>query len=97
EVGRVTSYNQGQTDHSSTRALPEGPGSVGGPMRCPWYLSYAFLDWARKQGPHDPLLPGDPMSCQSAPVEETISQYPHPPCDVSSDTNNQSLHPPCVL
>ncbi|CAI9610756.1 unnamed protein product [Staurois parvus] len=23
--------------------------------------------WARTQGPHDPLLPGGPMSCQSAP------------------------------
>ncbi|CAI9536876.1 unnamed protein product [Staurois parvus] len=29
---------QGRTDHLETRALPEGPGSVGGPMRCPWYL-----------------------------------------------------------
>ncbi|CAI9576487.1 unnamed protein product [Staurois parvus] len=36
-------------------------------MRCPWYLSEAFLVWARTQGPHDPLLPGGPMSCQSAP------------------------------
>ncbi|CAI9611852.1 unnamed protein product [Staurois parvus] len=27
---------QGRTDHSGNRALPEGPGSVGGPMRCPW-------------------------------------------------------------
>ncbi|CAI9614791.1 unnamed protein product, partial [Staurois parvus] len=25
---------QGRTDHLETRALPEGPGSVGGPMRC---------------------------------------------------------------
>ncbi|CAI9621734.1 unnamed protein product [Staurois parvus] len=23
--------------------------------------------WARTQGPHDPLLPGGPISCQSAP------------------------------
>ncbi|CAI9589263.1 unnamed protein product, partial [Staurois parvus] len=23
--------------------------------------------WARTQGPHDPLLPRGPMSCQSAP------------------------------
>ncbi|CAI9586733.1 unnamed protein product [Staurois parvus] len=23
--------------------------------------------WARTQGLHDPLLPGGPMSCQSAP------------------------------
>ncbi|CAI9605078.1 unnamed protein product [Staurois parvus] len=30
---------QGRIDHLSTRAVPEGPGSVGGPMRCPWYLS----------------------------------------------------------
>ncbi|CAI9536529.1 unnamed protein product [Staurois parvus] len=26
---------QGRTDHLKTRALPKGPGSVGGPMRCP--------------------------------------------------------------
>ncbi|CAI9566117.1 unnamed protein product, partial [Staurois parvus] len=26
-----------------------------------------FRVWARTQGPHDPLLPGGPMSCQSAP------------------------------
>ncbi|CAI9539741.1 unnamed protein product [Staurois parvus] len=31
-------FGQGRTDHLETRALPEGPGSVGGPMRCPWYL-----------------------------------------------------------
>ncbi|CAI9588568.1 unnamed protein product [Staurois parvus] len=37
-------------------------------MRCPWYLSYAFLVWARTQGPHDPLLPRGPMSCQFAPL-----------------------------
>ncbi|CAI9604777.1 unnamed protein product [Staurois parvus] len=29
---------QGRTDHLETRALPEGPGAVGGPMRCPRYL-----------------------------------------------------------
>ncbi|CAI9587686.1 unnamed protein product, partial [Staurois parvus] len=39
----------------------EGPGSVGGPMRCPWFLFHRlFLVWARTQGPHDPLLPGGP-------------------------------------
>ncbi|CAI9544214.1 unnamed protein product [Staurois parvus] len=38
-------------------------------MRCPWYLFHRlFLVWARTQGPHDPLLPGAPMSYQSAPV-----------------------------
>ncbi|CAI9597752.1 unnamed protein product, partial [Staurois parvus] len=37
-------------------------------MRCPWYLfHWLFCVWARTQGPHDPLLPGGPMSCQSAP------------------------------
>ncbi|CAI9570610.1 unnamed protein product [Staurois parvus] len=37
-------------------------------MRCPWYLFHRlFLVWARTQWPHDPLLPGGPMSCQSAP------------------------------
>ncbi|CAI9564465.1 unnamed protein product, partial [Staurois parvus] len=38
-------------------------------MRCPWYLFHRlFSVWERTQGPHDPLLPGGPMSCQSAPV-----------------------------
>ncbi|CAI9589063.1 unnamed protein product [Staurois parvus] len=37
-------------------------------MRCPWYLFHRlFLVWGRTQGPHNPLLPGVPMSCQSAP------------------------------
>ncbi|CAI9569255.1 unnamed protein product [Staurois parvus] len=37
-------------------------------MRCPWYLFIVFFwVWARTRGPHDPLLPGGPMSCQSAP------------------------------
>ncbi|CAI9538182.1 unnamed protein product [Staurois parvus] len=41
-------YDQGRTDHLETRALPEGPGSVGDPMRCPWYLFHRlFLIWAR--------------------------------------------------
>ncbi|CAI9549968.1 unnamed protein product [Staurois parvus] len=35
--------HQGQTDHLETRALPEGPGSVGGPMRCPWYLFHRLF------------------------------------------------------
>ncbi|CAI9576856.1 unnamed protein product [Staurois parvus] len=34
---------QGWTDHLKTRALPEGPGSVGGPMRCPWYLFHRLF------------------------------------------------------
>ncbi|CAI9585586.1 unnamed protein product [Staurois parvus] len=34
---------QGRTDHLETRALPEGPGSVGGPMRCPWYLFHRLF------------------------------------------------------
>ncbi|CAI9572665.1 unnamed protein product, partial [Staurois parvus] len=33
----------GRTDHLQTRALPEGPGSVGGPMRCPWYLFHRLF------------------------------------------------------
>ncbi|CAI9621717.1 unnamed protein product [Staurois parvus] len=36
-------YTQGRTDHLETRALPEGPGSVGGPMRCPWYLFHRLF------------------------------------------------------
>ncbi|CAI9563679.1 unnamed protein product [Staurois parvus] len=31
--------SQGRTDNLETQALPEGPGSVGGLMRCAWYLS----------------------------------------------------------
>ncbi|CAI9571382.1 unnamed protein product [Staurois parvus] len=43
--------NQGRTDHLETRALPEGPGSVGGPMRCPWYLFHrAFLSLGKDTG-----------------------------------------------
>ncbi|CAI9542598.1 unnamed protein product [Staurois parvus] len=34
---------QGRTDHLETRALPEGPGSVGGPMKCPWYLFHRLF------------------------------------------------------
>ncbi|CAI9560500.1 unnamed protein product [Staurois parvus] len=33
----------GRTDHLETRALPEGLGSVGGPMRCPWYLFHRLF------------------------------------------------------
>ncbi|CAI9568771.1 unnamed protein product [Staurois parvus] len=35
--------NQRRTDHLETRALPEGPGSVKGPMRCPWYLFHRLF------------------------------------------------------
>ncbi|CAI9535771.1 unnamed protein product [Staurois parvus] len=35
--------SQGQTGHLGTRAMPEGPGSVGGPMRCPWYLFHRLF------------------------------------------------------
>ncbi|CAI9575781.1 unnamed protein product, partial [Staurois parvus] len=34
---------QGQTDHLETRALPEGLGSVGGSMRCPWYIFHRLF------------------------------------------------------
>ncbi|CAI9558423.1 unnamed protein product [Staurois parvus] len=36
-------WDQGRTDHLETRALSEGPGSVGGPMRCPWYLFHRLF------------------------------------------------------
>ncbi|CAI9567572.1 unnamed protein product [Staurois parvus] len=40
-------------------------------MRCPWYLFHRlFCVWVRTQGPHDPLLPGGPLSCQSAPATD---------------------------
>ncbi|CAI9536600.1 unnamed protein product, partial [Staurois parvus] len=35
--------SQGWTDHLETWALPEGLGSVGGPMRCPWYLFHRLF------------------------------------------------------
>ncbi|CAI9571398.1 unnamed protein product [Staurois parvus] len=35
--------DQGRTDHLETQALPEGPGSVGGPMRCPRYLFHRIF------------------------------------------------------
>ncbi|CAI9549784.1 unnamed protein product, partial [Staurois parvus] len=43
EKVEVIYKHQGQTHHLETRALPKGLGSVGGPLRCPWYLSKAFL------------------------------------------------------
>ncbi|CAI9557138.1 unnamed protein product [Staurois parvus] len=39
----IGSGEQGRTDHLEARALPEGPGSVGGPMRCPWYLFHRLF------------------------------------------------------
>ncbi|CAI9583698.1 unnamed protein product, partial [Staurois parvus] len=35
--------SQGRTDHLEARALPHGLGSVGGPMRCPWYLFHRLF------------------------------------------------------
>ncbi|CAI9543043.1 unnamed protein product [Staurois parvus] len=34
---------QGRTDHLETRALLGVPESVGGPMRCPWYLFHRLF------------------------------------------------------
>ncbi|CAI9540177.1 unnamed protein product [Staurois parvus] len=53
--------NQGRTDHSNTRALPKGPGSVEGPMKCPWYLFYRLF-WCGQghRGPVSPYRPGAP-------------------------------------
>ncbi|CAI9568621.1 unnamed protein product [Staurois parvus] len=55
-------HGQGRTDHSSTRALPEGPGSVGDPMKCPWYLFFIgfFLSVGKDRGPMIPHCPGAP-------------------------------------
>ncbi|CAI9563603.1 unnamed protein product, partial [Staurois parvus] len=45
-------------------------------MRCPWYLFHRlFRVWARTQGPHDPLFPRGPMSCQSAPGWGHLEDY----------------------
>ncbi|CAI9544835.1 unnamed protein product, partial [Staurois parvus] len=57
-------------------------------MRCHWYLFHRlFSVWARTQGPHDPLLPGGPMSCQSAPAlypPNSILLYPSPHISVTN-------------
>ncbi|CAI9601991.1 unnamed protein product, partial [Staurois parvus] len=37
------SSDQGRTDHLETRALHGSLGSVGGPMRCPWYLFHRLF------------------------------------------------------
>ncbi|CAI9554690.1 unnamed protein product [Staurois parvus] len=42
-LGTCFMYAQGRTDHLETRALREGPGSVGCPMRCPWYLFHRLF------------------------------------------------------
>ncbi|CAI9547301.1 unnamed protein product, partial [Staurois parvus] len=34
---------QGRTDYLETRALPKGPGSVGGLMRCLWFLFHRLF------------------------------------------------------
>ncbi|CAI9599557.1 unnamed protein product, partial [Staurois parvus] len=52
---------QGQTDHLETRALPEGPGSVGGPMRCPGTFFIGFFEFG--QGHRSPMIP----YCPGAP------------------------------
>ncbi|CAI9575749.1 unnamed protein product, partial [Staurois parvus] len=60
-------------------------------MRCPWYLFHRlFCVWARTQGPHDPLLPGGPMSCQSAP-DGVLSHWPIE-CAVLVCVHSSSLH-----
>ncbi|CAI9565027.1 unnamed protein product, partial [Staurois parvus] len=60
----------GRTDHSSTRALPEGPGSVGGPMKCPWYLFIGFFECG--QGHRGPMIP----YCRGA-HELSVRPYGH--------------------
>ncbi|CAI9612241.1 unnamed protein product [Staurois parvus] len=50
---------QGRTDHLETRAQPEGPWPVGGPMRCPWYLFIGFFEFGQgHRGPMIPYCPG---------------------------------------
>ncbi|CAI9575975.1 unnamed protein product, partial [Staurois parvus] len=62
ESGSAVHSNQGRTDHLETRALPEGPGSVGGPIRCPWYLFHRlFFEFGQgHRGPMIPYCPGAP-------------------------------------
>ncbi|CAI9600188.1 unnamed protein product [Staurois parvus] len=54
--------HSGRTDHLETRALPEGPGSVGGLIRCPWYLFHRlFFEFGQgHRGPIIPYCPGAP-------------------------------------
>ncbi|CAI9562066.1 unnamed protein product, partial [Staurois parvus] len=57
----LISAAQGRTDHLETQALPVGPGSVGGPLRCPWYLFHRlFWVCTRTRGPMIPYCPGAP-------------------------------------
>ncbi|CAI9614452.1 unnamed protein product, partial [Staurois parvus] len=52
---------QGRTDHLETRALPEGPGSVGGPIRCPGTFFIGFFEFRQEhRGPMIPYCPGAP-------------------------------------
>ncbi|CAI9535768.1 unnamed protein product, partial [Staurois parvus] len=51
---------QERTDHLETRALPEGPGAVGGPIRCPATFFIGFFEFGQGHGPHDPYCPGPP-------------------------------------
>ncbi|CAI9540566.1 unnamed protein product [Staurois parvus] len=38
-----------------------GPWSVGGPMRCPWYLFYRLFEFGQgHRGPMIPYCPGAP-------------------------------------
>ncbi|CAI9612626.1 unnamed protein product [Staurois parvus] len=39
----IQCHQQGRTDHLETRVLSEGSGSVGGPMRYPWYLFHRLF------------------------------------------------------
>ncbi|CAI9591013.1 unnamed protein product [Staurois parvus] len=39
----LSGLHWGRTDHLETRALPKGPGSVGGPMRYPWYIFHRLF------------------------------------------------------
>ncbi|CAI9598840.1 unnamed protein product, partial [Staurois parvus] len=53
--------DQGRTDHLETRALPEGPGSVGGPVRCHCYLFHRLFEFGKgHRGPMIPYCPGAP-------------------------------------
>ncbi|CAI9534131.1 unnamed protein product, partial [Staurois parvus] len=41
--------DQGQNDHL------EGPGSIVGPVRCPWYFFIGFFEFG--QGHRGPMIP----------------------------------------
>ncbi|CAI9584252.1 unnamed protein product, partial [Staurois parvus] len=61
-------------------------------MRCPWYLFHScFFEFGQGHGPHDPLLPGGPMSCQSSPGCQSVMPVNAHQCSLSVPITAASL------